>query len=56
MHKNGASMSWHYEIIKTFGILVSVAASLIWFATIIALFALWARDSFPQYQPGDGEV
>ncbi|CAF1313310.1 unnamed protein product [Adineta steineri] len=50
------SPSWRHVVYKFFGVLTSVLASLVWLATITALFGLWAADGFVQYQPGEGDI
>jgi hypothetical protein len=50
------SPSWKHLLFKFFGVLSSVIASLVWLATIAALFGLWAKDHFIRYDYDDGEV
>ena len=50
------SPSRQHSVSKFLGILASVAASLVWLATIATLFGLWARDHFIRYEYDDGEV
>ncbi|UJR34407.1 hypothetical protein I4U23_021814 [Adineta vaga] len=50
------SPSWQHLLFRIIGILSSVIASLAWLSTIAALFGLWGRDGFIQYNSDDGEV
>lgn len=50
------SPSWLHVFFKFLGICSSLAASLIWLATIATLFGLWAKDGFVRYEHDDGEV
>jgi hypothetical protein len=50
------SPSSRHLLFKFLGLLTSTIASLVWLATIAALFGLWAADDFVRYDSDDGEV
>ncbi|CAF0990510.1 unnamed protein product [Rotaria magnacalcarata] len=50
------SPSWQHAFFKVLGVFVSIVASLVWLATLVTLFSLWAEDDFVRYESDDGEV
>ncbi len=56
MTLNHPSRSRRRKVFKIVGIVMSIIASVIWFATVAVLFLRWGLDGFIRYDSDDGNI
>jgi hypothetical protein len=56
MKLNHPSHSRRRKVFRIIGIVMSIMASVIWFATVAVLFLRWGLDHFIRYDSDDGQV